>query len=308
MVRNLSVAHVGPDSREGLRPLLAFADLRELELEHVTGVDLSPLTELGIERLTLQYARDLELEPLGRLGAVRELGLFNLDDCRSPERLILPASVRTLAIGNDGAGCTGRSVKALIEAIDWSGLHELRSLGLWVGGRESLPPIEVDLGFLRHLTRLERLDLAWGVWHSGRSRSPLEPPFDGLARTLGRLRIDAWEPAPLEASLRAYLGHEVSVLQRYGPEPHHRLWSITPLEGGWISYGSLWEASEGRDGDTEPEALKAARARLRAVDPALLRRLDFDEESSGTSITAPTRGDLESTFRILGIDQPPSDE
>jgi hypothetical protein len=37
------------------------------------------------------------------------------------------------------------------------------------------------------------------------------------------------------------------------------------------------------------------------VDPALLRRLDFDPEANGTGIAARTREDLEAALRILGL-------
>ena len=55
------------------------------------------------------------------------------------------------------------------------------------------------------------------------------------------------------------------------------------------------------DDETEYDAIETATAKLRAVDARLLERLDFDHESDGTSITAPTREDLERTLEILGI-------
>ena len=43
------------------------------------------------------------------------------------------------------------------------------------------------------------------------------------------------------------------------------------------------------------------RSRLKAADPALEKRLDFDPESSGTGIMASSREDLEAALRILGV-------
>jgi hypothetical protein len=96
----------------------------------------------------------------------------------------------------------------------------------------------------------------------------------------------------------------VSVFKRYRYEPGHGSWTLyPPTKGtpGWSTYGSFWEAADGRDGDTEYEALQVARRRLRRVAPALLKRLDFDQESSGTGVIAHRRRDLVRALEILGI-------
>ena len=79
-------------------------------------------------------------------------------------------------------------------------------------------------------------------------------------------------------------------------------WAILPPEGSvreWSTYGSLWGPMDAGDDETEYDAMKVAMAKLRAVDPRLLASLDFDHESDGTGITAPTREALESALRIL---------
>lgn len=81
-------------------------------------------------------------------------------------------------------------------------------------------------------------------------------------------------------------------------------WDILPPDADediWQAYGSLYLAAEGRDGETEHDALRAAMRKLRNADSALLRRLDFDPEANGTSIHARTREDLEEALRILGL-------
>lgn len=75
--------------------------------------------------------------------------------------------------------------------------------------------------------------------------------------------------------------------------------------GPWLTYGSLADAFADRDPpvdfETEYDALGAARKQIRAHDPKLLARLDFDQESSGTGIAAPTREDLVRVMSILDL-------
>ena len=81
-------------------------------------------------------------------------------------------------------------------------------------------------------------------------------------------------------------------------------WVFLPPESSvreWSTYGSLWDAMDAGDDETEYDAMKAAMAKLRAVDPQLLASLDFDHESDGTGITAPTREALERALRTLGV-------
>jgi len=316
-VYRLEIRRLTSDAVDGLTPLLGFKDLRILTIERSSGIDLTPLTQLRLDRLRLVDLADTDLAPLGALSGIADLALYGLhDDCRIPETLTLPSSVEGLGIGNDGRSLSGAPVKQLIEAIDWSRLSNLRDLGITVGGNEPLEPIHVDLGFLRHLQQLERLDMFNGVWHNGQSPSPLEPPFDGLPHSLSNwLRIDAWNATTLEQQLREHFGlppgpgPHVSVHQRYAPEPDKASWTITPLDADdpdshWSTYGSFCDAFDGTSDDTEHDALQAAKRRIRKANPTLLKRLDFDPESSGTGITAPTRHDLQAMLDILDIDTP----
>lgn len=312
-VRRLEVRRVTEESVDGLRPLLLFTDLKDLELEQIRGVDLNPLTRLSLEleRLGITGADAVDLGPLGQLPEVRELVLKRLtDSCRVPEQLELPRPLRFLSIVNDGPRLSGEPVRRLIEAIDWQKLAGLDQLHLRVGGLEQIEPIEVDLGFLRLLPNLTRLDMDEGIRHKGPGPSPLEPPFEGLSHRLTWLRIDACHPEPLKRALYAYLpnGAHVSVYQRYGPEPQAASWTIRePDEPGdpWLTYGSfadLYDAEH--DVPTEHDGLKVARRLLREADPKLLRRLEFDPESSGTGVAARTREDLTAMLGILGITPP----
>lgn len=207
---------------------------------------------------------------------------------------------------NDDPALTGKPVEQAIDAIDWSTMPALVTLGIRVGGLYEVRPIDADLGFLRSLPALRHLDLASGILHRGPGPSPLEPPFDGLSRQLTSLRIEADEPEPLRAALREYLGVATddpegpSVRQRYPYEEPAPPWSIREDDDGCSVYGSFArEEHAAHDDVTEYDALRRARARLRAVDPALDRRLDFDPESAGTGIMAARREDLERALAIL---------
>lgn len=65
-VGKLIVKHLGPDASDGLKPLHAFRDLRELELEWAAGVDLDPLITLPLEGLRIEYGHRLDLSPIAR--------------------------------------------------------------------------------------------------------------------------------------------------------------------------------------------------------------------------------------------------
>ncbi len=308
VVRSLRVRRLDASSVDGLAPLAGFADLEYLELEYLTGVDLGPVADLpaGVT-IDLRELRGVDLAPLAQLRSVDGLQLLNVgDDCGVPQELVLPRSLRSLMCVNDARGLSGGPIKGLVEAIDWAGLPDLRTLDAGVGGNEPLAAIELDLGFLRLLPNLERLDLTHGVWHDGRGPSPLQAPFEGLSRKLTWLRVDAWEPAPLKAQLTEYLGGRFvpTVYQRYGPQPAAASWTVHASSDGelWHTYGSLYDLFDGRAGEVEGDALKEARRRIRAVDRGLLARVDFDQESSGTGISAPSRADLDAVLAILGVD------
>lgn len=103
-------------------------------------------------------------------------------------------------------------------------------------------PIEVDLGFLRELRSLQRLEVCPGVWHNGSQPSPLEPPFEGLPQSLKTISIDAWKPDELQATFEEHLGLAVYVQQRAPNEPPAPDWVIQEYQGGFVAYGSLAEA------------------------------------------------------------------
>lgn len=310
-VRHIRARGLGPDSREGLRPLARFEHLSSVELERITRVDLSPLADFALRGLELRELDAIDLGPLAALDALVALSLSALRTCAIPTRLRLAPTLESIAISNDAPWGTGEPVAALLNAIDWAHLGRLRELFVRVGALRGLPPIEVDLGFVCELAQLEQLRMDFGVWHAGERPSPLEPPFDGLPRSLKRVSIDAWEPDVVRDALRRYIPDaEISVIARHAPRPQADRWAIDPPEpdddtDDWSTYGSLREALRARDAAldvaTEYEAADAAARELRAADPALLEQLEFDTENAGTGISARARADLERALRILGL-------
>jgi hypothetical protein len=314
VVKDLHVKRLDGGGTEGLAPLLAFGDLRSLTLEQVRDVDLDPLRELDIEFLRLNQAAGVDLAALAELPRLAYLYLADLDDdCTVPGELTLASTLSAVGLYELRRSGSGRIVKALLEAIDWSRMGSLVGLYARVGGMDRLPPVETDLSFLRCLGELENLDLL-GVHHSGPSSSPLEPPFDGLSRKLRRVMIEAWDPLRIRQALDDYLDAEVgpqgglaSVGQRQAYVPPRPPWTIlgrADAHGAWHVYGSLADAASMTSDQTETEALRDVRRRLREADPKLLRRLDFDPESSGTGISARSREDLEAALQILGLQGP----
>jgi len=305
------------DASEDLAVLRSFADLEELTLEHVRGVDLRPLTGLGVERLTITEAVGVDLTPLAALPQLFSLILGNLDDIEVAQLTLAP-SLRLLVVINDDPMLTGEPVRRLIKAIDWSRLAGLRSLSLRVGGLYEMPPIAVDFGFLRCLPKLERLDMYAGLRHAGPSRAPTEPPFDGLSRDLTALRISGDEPASVRTALCKYLGADpddpqTGIVVSDWPESDEpaptALWAISgPVDGVWTAYGSLHRAEDAASEGTEHEACERAETRLRKLDAALVERLDLDPESAGTGIMAKSRADLERALALLELAPPMTGE
>ena len=255
-VRTLYVDHIGPGTVEGLRPLAAFKDLRELTLEVVAGIDLTPLTQLSLESLSLRYVRDVDVAPLAALPTLKSLFLLNVRNVAIPSALELPASLQAFSAVNDGYRESGAPVKALVESVSWPRLTALRSLQLQVGGSEPLPPIDVDLGFLRALPALADLQIEYGVRH--RAATP-GAPFDGLSPRLRSIRVDAVRPSAVKRALEAsYPRASVTVSRRVAYRPGTGSWRLhkIPEERGWHKYGSLWEAFDGRYRGTEYEALQ----------------------------------------------------
>jgi hypothetical protein len=305
-VKELWVSSLGPEATQGLEPLRAFVDLEVLEINGLAGIDLGPLAGLSDElwHLRLERLEAVDLAPLQDLGGPWWLSIMHAaDSCRVPPRMTLSPRLRRLSIINDARGLSGRPVKALVEAIDWSRLPDLTELHLQVGGNEQLPAVEVNPDLLRHLPNLERLELS-GVYHDGSGDSPLEPPFDGLSKKLTWLRIESWDPDPLKQQLTEYLaGFVPSVYQRYDPEPDKASWTLlAPVDDGdpWATYGSFADLF-GPKFETEHDACLAAVERLRAEDPDLLERLDFDPESNGTGVAAMSEADLRRALALLGV-------
>jgi hypothetical protein len=283
-----------------LSVLRQFPDLRIAEFERVADLDLEPLAGLPLTEVGITHGTGINLEPLQRLENLESLSLFEVDpviECP----LTLPASMREIAIVIDDPQMSGEPLARIVEAIDWSRLGGLRDLALRVGGNNEMEPVTVDLGFLGGLPQLERLDLYRYVWHDGPDPSPLEPPFQGLSKQLNWVRIDAWEPERVRKALDTYLGRPaVTTYQREQPTARPE-WAIMELGDEWHAYGSLHRAEHALSDTTEYAAARRARGKIRATDPQLARRLDFDPESAGTGIAATTRADLHAALAILGL-------
>lgn len=64
-------------------------------------------------------------------------------------------------------------------------------------------------------------------------------------------------------------------------------------------YGSFYERLDGSVGETEYEALKEVKRRIRKADPALLERLEFDHEADGTGVWSEDHEDLTRMLEII---------
>ena len=295
---------------DDLSLLSALPDLRTLELEHIDGVDLSPLRHLSLTHLDLRCIRGVDLGLLSELRDLEILTVIDFADVLIPT-LSLSARLDWLAVINDNSGLTGEPVQRMIHAIAWDRLRALRGLEVRVGGLTAIRPIELDLGFLRMLPALERLDIDTGISHVGTRASPVEPPFDGLSKRLRFAGIAADDPERVESELRDYLGivpgseipgSGISVRRRRRVDEARRPWAILAPDGteAWVAYGSLADDSEDPD-DTEYDACDRAERRLREADSDLSSRVGFDPENAGTGIMAAARDDLERALEILGV-------
>jgi hypothetical protein len=308
-VEVLIVKHLTADTAQGLRPLREFPDLRALELEWPADIDLEPLAELPIESLNIEYGQQLDLAPLARMPSLHQLSINDPRGCVVPRRWELGPPLRSLDLMVERPA--GAFLRDAVAAIPWGDLTSLESLA--VMGESNL----LDLGFLAEVPWLTALEIR-GLRHGGDGPSPLEPPFPSLPLdvAVGLNEVDdANEVRAAWAEHRRNSGRTGPTIQfrdlRWDGGDEHITraegdgwWGILPpaKEGGvWHTYGSLYFAAEGRDGDTEYDALQAAERRLRDADPALLKRLDFDQEADGTGIAATTREDLETALRILKL-------
>jgi hypothetical protein len=185
----------------------------------------------------------------------------------------------------------------LVNAINWSTLDLLDSL-------EISSIISTDLGFLSKLPGLTHLEMKHAIEHAGSGGSPLRPPFEGLPRGLTWLRMSDDAPDTLRPQLREYLGLSSGsgMPVVWGPVRRAEQDAEDKDERDCTRYVELRRRSEGRDGETEYEALEAATHRLRVADPELLERLDLENETDGTWIGARSGDDLDAALRILGIE------
>jgi hypothetical protein len=302
IVRRLGIRN--PDPGDDLSSLAAFPDLAELELEHIHDVDISALAGLKLRTLAIWDCSSVDLDVLGELPALEVLRIGNVRDV-AIRRLPLARSLAGLAIINDDPALNGQPVARALKAIDWQALGRLQSLTVRVGGLYELPPIDVDLSFLRSLPALNHLMLAPGVHHHGPQPSPLEPPIDGLSKQLSYVEAEVTDPDAVQSALRGYLGPDagLSIKPRRAVRAPARPWSLKALPDGegWHTYGSLLRAEGGTLDDTEYDALRRAKGRLRAADRRLLARLEFDPENAGTGIMAPSREDLTRALELLGL-------
>lgn len=295
VVRMLRVRNV-PDG--DLAPLRDLTELVQLEVEHAVGVDLSPLAGLPVDTLALRDVHDVDLAPLANLPELELLLLSDVSNCRVPERLTLSPSLTNLVVVIDAPGLSGEIVRELAAAIDWPRLTQLHALAFSVGGNYPVPAIELDVGFLRQIPRLQFLDLPVGVWPAPDGPALLEPPFDAVPPSLGGMRVTSWDPETTGRLIIEHLGWEAAVYGR--PDaPVDPPWTPLGSDRRWTAYGRLVDVlTEHAD---EYGAAEAAEALIAAADPALHARLDFDPESNGTGINAQTRDDLEAALALLGI-------
>jgi hypothetical protein len=295
-IRMLRIRKLTGATAEGLHPLRALPELAELTLDDADGVDLSPLTGLALDTVLIRGAKDVDLGPLAGLPRLEALLLTDLDRCRVPERLTLPEPLRHLSVIIDAPGLDGAVIRALVDAIEWGRLPHLGALKLGVGGHHVLPPVQLELGFLRELPQLGLLDLGTGIWPAPDGPSLL----DALPPRLGQLRVGAEDPDATAALLEQHRPElAVAVYHRARPEDVEPPWTPAPVANGWTVYGSLHAVFPGLP--DEYAAAEAAETRLRQRDSALHRRLDFDPEQGGTGISAPTREELHAALAILGL-------
>jgi hypothetical protein len=308
--------------------------IRELTIRNAEG-SLSALGALpNLETLIINGGRDLDLSELALLSetcdfvalasltgtdlgalrlpsTVRSFGISSSDDtCVINQPLLLPSGLTYLGLSARGQSSV-HTLAQVIQGVRWENVGELERLLMRAETTAAGYPLEVDLGLLRDLPRLERADI-FGVRHRrSAGPSPLEPPFDGLPKTLSWLRIDTELPSEsLQAQLAEYLpgGGALDVGPLYPARPANQPWWIYEPDadgsGLWVASGSLADHFADQDFAEESRALRHARAVIKEKDVALLKRLDFDQEADGTMIMASSREDLVAALALLGISAP----
>ena len=309
-IRNLRIRN----AEGGVGALGALASLESLVSDGGVRLDLDELAALPA-RCEFVALASLSETDLGRLRLPETVRMFGMsqpnEGClvtgvpQLPEMLVdLGLSVDSLADAN----CSVAVLQRFIESLDWRRLSELERLDVVAYSHTPGYPLELDLGLLRCLSGLERADV-FGVRHRrSAGASPLEPPFEGLPKSLSWLRIDTELPVDeLKAQIDAYLGCDVSVEPLYLPRPSDQPWWISESDTGsglWLSAGSFASYFSGLDFDEEARALRHARGVIKRADAALLRRLDFDEDADSTMVMAKSRADMVAALECLGIQAP----
>lgn len=206
IVRRLALRRLASDDVD-LAALSTFVDLEHLEIHGPAAVDLSVLGMLPrLTSVSLQGCRSVDLQALARVPALESLILYDVAS-HPANGVAFSPTLRSLTIGVDDPSVPSTMLKDVVAALDWSAVPYLRSLMLVVGGVHDLPPVALDLTFLRHLTRLERLDFAMGIVDASPDPSPLRPPFDGLSKHLRHVRFEVdGDAAAVQRELATRMG------------------------------------------------------------------------------------------------------
>jgi len=302
--------------RSAVGSIKSLAMLRHLESLVIDGgreLDLSELAALSTtcHSVALSALQDTDLGGLMLPETVRSFGLSSPHKtCPTSRTPGLPRGLDDLGL-TARAGSSGISLRRFIDAIQWDDLDRLERLDLHAEARAAGYPVEIDFGLFRSLPRLERSDVFGFRHRRSAGPSPLEPPFDGLPEKLSWLRIDAELPVEeLKPAIETYLGRHVSVEQLYLPRESDQLWWINQSDDGqrYLAIGSLADHFTEKHFAEEAQALRHARTRIKIADPALLKRLDFDQDSDSTMIVAQTRRDMLATLTALQIEAPNAGE
>ena len=295
----------------GFAQLATLKDLARLSVEGGTGLDLASLASLPTQCGYVDFAalRDTDLGRLKLPETATMVGIFSPHaSCAVSGVPGLPSRLMYLGLLAQGTS-SGGVLQRFVDRVRWDNLGQLNRLDIHVDAQADGYPLEVDLGFLRHLPRLERADF-FGVRHRRSvGPSPLEPPFQGLPKTLSWLRIETELPEEeLKPQIDAYLGCHVSVKPLYPARPSNQPWWIYEPDadgsGLWIASGSFADHFAGQDASEEALGLRYARSLIKRADGGLLKRLDFDQEADGTMVMAKSREDMLEALALLGISAP----
>lgn len=273
----------------GLEVLRAFPDLEWLELMGLDGLDTAVLGELGLKTLRLFGPQNTDLRWLTGDGCPTEALLIQgAKRIQLPNRVVFPLTLREL-VWKWNSTLDGECALPLL--LERSNLRELRELRFfWMGAcYEGRGPDFVDVELLRCFPKLEVLDGENVVLV--RDGVPVLPPFPEAAPD-----VDVY-PGFREHEQERWLNRSSREAAPDDEDP------VELVGDRWIVDVSFAELL-GDYETLEASALRQARTRLRAADPELLRRLDFDQEADGTMISAADRADIDRIFEVLEIPLP----